>query len=181
MAIYDTYYQEENYFGKAYKELITYFNNFPQKGTLLDLGCGQGRDSIELARLGFDVTGVDISCVGIQNMLEQAQKMKLSIKGLVEDVYAFNTINQYDIILLDSMLHFYKNDVEKESAFYTKILTEMKSGSVFCNLLLKSKKSEKYLKSIFTSYETSFTILKDDYIDYPEANCKYHMFVVQKN
>ena len=39
---------------------------FPEGGTLLDIGCGQGRHSIELARRGFRVTGVDVSATNIE-------------------------------------------------------------------------------------------------------------------
>lgn len=65
---YDKYYQTENLFGKPYPELIKYFSTYPKQGKVLDLGCGQGRDSIPIARLGFDVTGIDNSRVGIEQM-----------------------------------------------------------------------------------------------------------------
>ena len=62
---YDTYYQQENLFGKAYPELLAFFNQFEGKGKVLDLGCGQGRDAIPLARMGFEVRAIDSSQVGI--------------------------------------------------------------------------------------------------------------------
>lgn len=181
MVEYDKYYKKENYFGNAYTGLIDFFKNYNDKGTLLDLGCGQGRDSLELAKLGFNVTGVDISSVGINHMLDESKKLKLNIVGLVEDIYTFKTINEYDIVLLDSMLHFYKNDREKETNFLIKILIDMKPGSVFCNLLLKSKSNEQYVKMIVSKTLEGYSILKDDYVDYTEANCKYHMYVIKKD
>jgi cyclopropane fatty-acyl-phospholipid synthase-like methyltransferase len=36
-----------------------FLKHLPQKGRLLDLGCGSGRDSIYFASLGFQVTAVD--------------------------------------------------------------------------------------------------------------------------
>lgn len=180
MVIYDKYYMEENYFGKAYIGLIDFFKNHEPKGTFLDLGCGQGRDSIEIAKLGYSVTGVDISKVGIDQMVLKANALNLKIIGITDDVYKFDKIGDFDITLLDSMLHFYKNDKKKETEFLEGILEQMKVGSVFCNLLLKSKVTEKYLKSVISSSNYEFDILSDEYVDYPEANCEYHMYVIRK-
>ena len=45
---------------KNLKILKKYFSS-TKRGFLLDLGCGTGRDAIELARSGFKVYGIDIS------------------------------------------------------------------------------------------------------------------------
>jgi len=87
LASYDKYYKEIKYFGSAYKGMLAFFEKYEDKGTLLDLGCGQGRDSLELAKLEYSVTGIDISSVGIENMLFEAKKLKLNVVGLVEDIY----------------------------------------------------------------------------------------------
>ncbi|MBU1020329.1 MAG: class I SAM-dependent methyltransferase, partial [Firmicutes bacterium] len=171
---------EEEYFGKAYVELIDFFRHYEPKGAFLDLGCGQGRDSIEIAKLGYTVTGVDISKVGINQMMLKAHALNLSLIGITDDIYKFDRINEFDVVLLDSMLHFYKNDKKKETEFLQRILDRMKAGSVFCNLMLKSKNNEKYLKSIVNNCISQFKILSDDYANYPEANCDYHMYVIKK-
>ncbi len=36
-----------------------FLNNIPQGGSILDLGCGSGRDSIEFIKQGYTVTAVD--------------------------------------------------------------------------------------------------------------------------
>jgi 2-polyprenyl-3-methyl-5-hydroxy-6-metoxy-1,4-benzoquinol methylase len=180
MAMYDSYYKEENYFGKPYEELITYFFKYEPKGTVLDLGCGQGRDSIAIAKLGYKVTGIDISEVGIEQLNLKAKTLNLKLVGLVDDIYTFSKIGDYDIVLLDSMLHFYSKDKKKETEFLKSILSQMHEGSVLCNLLMQSNKNEKYLKSIIESFDSKFEVLHDDYATYPEANCKYHMYVIKK-
>lgn len=48
-------------------------------GKALDLGCGTGTNSIYLAQMGFDVTGVDISQVAIERAKEKADAAGLSI------------------------------------------------------------------------------------------------------
>ncbi len=67
-ASYDKHYQTENLFGEPYPELIDFFTAYPERGKLLDLGYGQGRNAIPLARMGYEVTGIDISRVGIEQM-----------------------------------------------------------------------------------------------------------------
>lgn len=172
--------KKKNYFGNSYIELIEFFRDYPTKGSVLDLGCGQGRDALELAKLGYDVTGVDISKIGVNQMIEDANRLNLNIKGEISDVYTYDGIKNYDFILLDSMLHFYPRDKTKETNFYIKILEEMKVGSIFCNLLLKSKKNERYIKSLVENNQYRFKVIFESYAKYIEANCEYHMFVIKK-
>ena len=81
--------KKKNYFGNSYIELIEFFRDYPTKGSVLDLGCGQGRDALELAKLGYDVTGVDISKIGVNQMIEDANRLNLNIKGEISDVYTY--------------------------------------------------------------------------------------------
>ncbi len=41
------------------KKLIKQF--FPQKGDILDIGCGAGRTTIPIKQLGHNVCGIDLS------------------------------------------------------------------------------------------------------------------------
>jgi len=175
MATYNKYYKQKNYFGNPYAELMDFFQSYPARGNLADLGAGQGRDSIALQNMGYSVTSVDISDVG----LDQIKQANENITTIQADVYAFD-IKEYDFILLDSMLHFYKNDLEKETQWLESLLNDMKKGALLVNCLLKSAKAEKTLFKILNSFDGQFEILANKYIDYPEANCKYHMLSVLK-
>ncbi|MDN5212226.1 methyltransferase domain-containing protein [Fulvivirgaceae bacterium BMA12] len=135
MAVaYDKYYQTANLFGDPYPELIDFFKNYPQRGQLLDMGCGQGRDAIPLARLGYNVTGVDHSKVGIAQMKKTAQAENLSLKGMVVDIYQYDHFSEFDFILLDSMFHFTRVDKKKETDLVKRILLGSRKDAVivFC-------------------------------------------------
>src|SRR5882672_12898345 len=54
-------------------------------GKALDIGMGQGRNSLFLAALGWDVTGFDISEVGVKQAQEEAKKRDLKIDARVGD------------------------------------------------------------------------------------------------
>ena len=131
---YDNYYKTENLFGEPYPELIEFLRKIPRKGKVLDLGCGQGRDSIALARLGYSVTGIDNSKVGIEQMKKIGKVENLNLIGEVADIYDFEKFDEFEIILLDSMLHFIKKDKEKEVGLVQKIISKIKNGClvIFC-------------------------------------------------
>lgn len=67
-------------FTKNTEEEITFLAQeltLPAGSAVLDIGCGTGRHSLELASLGYQMTGVDISA----GMLAQAQQ-KAQVRGL---------------------------------------------------------------------------------------------------
>lgn len=139
---YNKYYKKENYFGKPYPGLVDFFKTYPERNVVLDLGCGQGRDALFLGSIGYQVTGIDISDVGIQQLNKAAQREGLQVKGIVADIHSFSITDEYDMVLLDSIFHFYKNDIEKEKKLLLRIIKEIKCGGVICNLMQKDSKRE---------------------------------------
>lgn len=135
MAVaYDKHYQTENLFGEPCPELITFFSKIPTRGILLDLGCGQGRDALPLARMGYQVTGIDYSTVGIRQMEQIAKQEGLKLIGIVKDIYEMENFSNFDYILLDSMFHFRKPELKKESELIERIIQTSTEGTiiVFC-------------------------------------------------
>ncbi|KAB0670580.1 methyltransferase domain-containing protein [Oryzomonas sagensis] len=65
----------------------------------LDLACGEGRNSIFLARHGFRVTGLDISDVGIARGERQARAEGLEIDFRRQDLEGWHIGEEYDLIV----------------------------------------------------------------------------------
>ena len=59
-------------------------------GRALDVGMGQGRNSLFLARLGWDVTGVDISEKGINLAEKEAARLRLKIHCALADIATYD-------------------------------------------------------------------------------------------
>lgn len=142
---YDNIYEDENFFGEPYPELIEFFAGYPEKGQVLDLGCGQGRNAIALARLGYAVTGIDISEVGIGQMNQAGKAESLNLDGEVGDMYRFEEFDQYDFILLDSIFHFTKKEKEKEVRLVQKIVSRAEPGCLIVICIQDTRNKVKIL------------------------------------
>ncbi|GLR17094.1 methyltransferase domain-containing protein [Portibacter lacus] len=184
---YDDYYQTENLFGKAYPELIQFYKSIQVKGRLLDLGCGQGRDAIPLAKLGFDVTGIDHSRVGIDQLNKIAKAQNLSLVGFVDDIYTYSDFDQFEFILLDSMFHFGKKEIEKEKALLNRLLTKAKSETIITICIQKVGKKLETLESIVSARADVEPIAQTELIykfvdkaSNHSSETKYEMLTIRK-
>lgn len=92
--------------GEPNRELAEFFDKSVRgKARVLDVGCGQGRDALFLARRGHEVVGVDLSPSGIRDMLAAAEQERLKVDGLVADITAFEPEGEFDVLLFDRTLH----------------------------------------------------------------------------
>jgi SAM-dependent methyltransferase len=104
---YDKLYGETpNALGEPTRGIVSFFDRLPlQKARVLDVGCGQGRDALFLARRGHAVTGVDLSPNGIRDLTAAARAEKLDVTGIVADVTQFTPSGLFDVVLIDRTLH----------------------------------------------------------------------------
>lgn len=177
---YNKYYIDEEYFGKPYPGLVEFFKSYEPKGTVLDLGCGQGRDALFLGRLGYEVVGVDNSSVGIAQLNQIALKEGLAVKGEVADMYTYPISDRHDMILLDSIFHFYKRDRKKEKAFLLQILAGLKSGGILCNFMQKGEDREKYYRKILAESGHQLELILEGCTEYPEYEGRIYFHMLRK-
>ncbi len=70
-------------------------------GRALDLGCGTGRNALWLARIGWTVTGVDASRVGLEMATEQANREALALHTVRADLLEYvPAASAYDLVVV---------------------------------------------------------------------------------
>ena len=104
---YDALYGEHsNALGDTNTHIAAFFEGIDtQNQRVLDVGCGQGRDALFIARLGHSVVGVDLAPNGIADLTKAAQAESLKVTGIVADITTFDPAESFDIIVVDRTLH----------------------------------------------------------------------------
>ena len=104
---YDKHYRNgRGQCGEPFAPIVDFFERRDgSRLRVLDLGCGQGRDALMIARRGHEVVGIDLSEIGIAQLQEDARAEGLAIDACVADVESFRTRRKFDVVLLDRVLH----------------------------------------------------------------------------
>jgi SAM-dependent methyltransferase len=91
----------EDHWIRAEDEVNSVINllGIQQGSKILDLCCGPGRHSIEFAKKGYSVTGVDRTSTYIKKAQEQATSSGVKIDFIIEDMRKFRKSNEFDVVL----------------------------------------------------------------------------------
>ncbi len=92
------------------RRVIHYFRSMeiPIEGKLLDLGCGEGRDVLYFAGLGFEVEGIDGSPTAVARAEAAVARAKEGIVARIEhaDLARLAWRGEYDVIFANNSIQF---------------------------------------------------------------------------
>lgn len=71
-----------------------------EPGRVVDLGCGNGRNAVWLARRGWHVEAVDISAVGIEQAQQRSERAGVHVAWEVGDALTWSPPEPLDLVLL---------------------------------------------------------------------------------
>ena len=101
---YDRLYKENRYpFGKEHIFLVEKATQYLKSGEVLDLGTGDGRNSIYLASQGFHVLAIDFSQAAVDKIKTNSDTLNISTE--VADIRKRKIVRSYDLILAAFILH----------------------------------------------------------------------------
>ena len=67
---------------------------------ILDVGCGTGRHAIELARRGYDVTGLDLSPSQLERAKEKARAAGVKVRFVRKDARDFDFQGRFGLVIM---------------------------------------------------------------------------------
>ncbi len=74
--------------------------NYDQTRRILDIGCGTGRHSIELAKRDYQVTGIDLSESQLKRAKEKASAQNVSVNFERQDARKLTFVNEFDLVIM---------------------------------------------------------------------------------
>lgn len=95
---------------------------------VLDLGCGVGRHSLELARRGFRVTGVDRTLPYLERARRQAETEGLDIEFVNEDMRGFSRHGAFDAAINMFTSFSYFEDPDEDRRVLANVASSLKDG-----------------------------------------------------
>lgn len=124
---------------KYYSDLLEKYGGKIGHAKLLDLACGSGNLSVPLKKLGYDVTGGDLS----EDMLVMARQKAPEVTWLRLDMTDLAFDGEFDFVVcaLDSINHL--EDEKSIKAAFNEVYSSLKPGGVFAadmNTVYKHKR-----------------------------------------
>ena len=105
--------------------------DLPAGAKVLDLCCGQGRHSLELARRGFQVVGVDLSEALLYAARKRAESEGLSVTFLHCDMREIDFADEFDAFInMFTSFGYLESEAEDEKVL-GKVAQALKSGGKF--------------------------------------------------
>ena len=103
----------------------------PEGSAILDLCCGHGRHSIELAKRGFRVTGLDLSGVFLEHAREAAESEGVDVRWMEGDMRRIPFEGEFDAVINMFTAFGYLESEEEDQEVLRQVHKALKPGGLF--------------------------------------------------
>ena len=122
---YDVRYQEEEYYWGLNPNQLCYelmrLKPPVRSYRVLEIGCGEGKDAVFLARCGYRVTAFDESQAGINKAVLLAEKNGVHVDFFKANALDYQIEGEYDIIFSSGFFDYIPDNIKEE---FTSMLKE---------------------------------------------------------
>lgn len=128
---YNVFYRDKDYAAESRQvdTLLKEYGNDIRK--IINYGCGTGRHDIELLKLGYDCTGIDVSPLMIDIAEKNCRNMNADIDFAVADIRTYEPKTKYDSVI--SLFHVmsYQNSNDDILAAFRSARKALDIGGLF--------------------------------------------------
>jgi SAM-dependent methyltransferase len=128
---YNAFYKDKDYKAEAAQvdSLLKMYGNDIHK--VINFGCGTGRHDIELAKLGYQCAGIDLSPLMIEIAKENVKAIGLGIPFSVADIRKYESSCKYDAVI--SLFHVmsYQNTNQDILSAFRSARNVLNKGGIF--------------------------------------------------
>lgn len=173
--------EAENFISLLVKDL-----QLPKNSKIIDLGCGKGRHSIYLNKLGYDVLGLDLSEESILfDKLFENENLKFEVHDMRDEIFPKISSEKADAVFNLFTSFGYFEDEEDDRKVFCSVKNVLKDNGYFVLDFLNEKwvKNTLIPKNINTKEGIDFRITKrieNGYIikdiDFEDQGKKYHYY-----
>jgi 2-polyprenyl-3-methyl-5-hydroxy-6-metoxy-1,4-benzoquinol methylase len=150
-------------------------------GRFLDIGTGPGTQAIELAKIGFSVTGTDLSKAAIEKAKDLARKERVEVTFIQDDILRTNLRGEFDYAFDRGCFHVFSPDSRPQ--YVRNIAKLIRSGGIlflktFSSLQppsdqgpyrFKPKEIETLFQAFFSMEEFAETVYQGPLTENPKA------------
>ena len=147
------------------KDIINLLN-LADGSTILDLCCGYGRHAIPLALQGFQVTGLDLSTIFLQQAQLAARQQSVEVRWIQSDMRNIPFENEFDAIINIFTSFGYLQDENEDQQVLQQVYKALKPGGKF---LLETVHQARVVRTTsphgITRYDDDLIVLEERHID----------------
>jgi 2-polyprenyl-3-methyl-5-hydroxy-6-metoxy-1,4-benzoquinol methylase len=123
MTWYEDWFNSENYLtvyshrdeseAERLVKLIVKKLKLKPNSSVLDMACGAGRHAMTFAKMGFEVTAIDLSQRLIAEAMKSAERANVKINFILSDILKFETEFKFDLVVnLFTSIGYFDEDQE---------------------------------------------------------------------
>lgn len=122
------------------EQLSHFFNIYPQRKPILDVGFGDPHTSLSIARLGYPIIRVFSSSLLLDQFFEKGARHGIPVQGFVADVF-FTDFSEFtfEIVLINGLVHSAGRIHEPESNLLHQLQTQLPVGGLMCFVTVGGK------------------------------------------
>lgn len=163
----------------AETEFIAGALDLPRGATVLDLACGFGRHAIGMAKLGYQVTGVDFNPRYLEIAAEAAEKAGVLVRWMVGDMRALHFEETFDGAYSFFTSFGYFSDAENERVIANIVRSLRHSGRFLIDLANRDWILTRQQQRTWTQREDGGLLMEEAILDLVTSRVTSRLTLIQ--